>query len=71
MNGNFMYQVKIEPMPENKALDTGGLWRLVIYQYEGPLTRVPLFVNVLEENLSFHEACEMTAGVEQGLNRKS
>jgi hypothetical protein len=66
-----MYRVKIEPMPENKACDPSGLWRLVVYQYEGPPTKAPLFVNVLEENLRFQEACEMTAGVEQGLNQDS
>jgi hypothetical protein len=65
----FMYQVKIEPMPENKACDPSRLWRLVVYQYEGPSTKVPLFMNVLEENLRFQEACEMTAGIEKGLNR--
>ena len=66
-----MYQVKIEPMPENKASDPNGLWRLVVYQYEGPSTKAPLFINVLEENLGFQEACEMTADIEQGLNRGS
>jgi hypothetical protein len=66
-----VYQVKIEPMPENKTSDPNGLWWLIVYQYEGPPTKAPLFMNVLEENLGFQEACEMTASVEQGLNRDS
>jgi hypothetical protein len=48
MRGTFTYRVKIEPIPENKASDPSGLWRLVAYQYEGPLTKGLLFVNVLK-----------------------
>jgi hypothetical protein len=37
-----MYRVKIEPMPENKAVDPNGLWRLVVYQYQGSATKAPV-----------------------------
>jgi hypothetical protein len=63
-----MYQVKIEPMPDNQIADPGGLWRLVVCQYEETLTGVLLFRNVLEDNLPFKEACEITASMEPGLN---
>jgi hypothetical protein len=41
---------------------------LVVYQHKGRFTGEVEFVNVLEENLSFKLACEMTAELEQELN---
>ena len=61
-----MHRIKIEPMPGSEVADPCGLWRVVVLEYEEPRVKSPLFVNVLEDNLMFKEACEMIVDLDKG-----
>ncbi|MGI9067840.1 MAG: hypothetical protein ACR2HX_15750 [Pyrinomonadaceae bacterium] len=61
-----MHRIKIEPMPGSEVADPCGLWRVVVLEYEEPGAKIPLFVNVVEDNLLFKEACEIIVDLEKG-----